>query len=158
MLRIFGRGTRLCDGITRREVLRVGALAFGGLSLADLLRLRADAASSTLRAKSVIMVWLRGGPSHIDSYDMKPDAPGRNSRRVSADFDKSAGHPDLRAYAAAGRDHGQAGDHSRDPIERRGRSHAALHHHGFRRPRNAAGVRVDCQPSQSRVTARCRRM
>jgi hypothetical protein len=75
MLRIFGRGTKLCDGITRREVLRVGALAFGGLTLADVLRLRANAAGNTARAKSVIMVWLRGGASHIDSYDMKPDAP-----------------------------------------------------------------------------------
>ena len=75
MLHSFGRGTRLCDGITRREVLRVGALAFGGLTLADVLRLRAEGAGSTARAKSVIMVWLRGGASHIDSYDMKPDAP-----------------------------------------------------------------------------------
>ena len=72
MLSVFGRGTRLCDGITRREVLRVGGLAFGGLTLADVLRAR-DAGAS--RAKSVIMVWLRGGASHIDSYDPKPDAP-----------------------------------------------------------------------------------
>jgi hypothetical protein len=82
MLSILGRGTKLCDGITRREVLRVGGLAFGGLTLADLLRLRAVAAGGTsagvkpaAREKSVIMVWLRGGASHIDSYDMKPNAP-----------------------------------------------------------------------------------
>ncbi|RIK77696.1 MAG: DUF1501 domain-containing protein [Planctomycetota bacterium] len=76
MLSILGRSTRLCDGITRREVLRVGALAFGGLTLADVLRARAGAsAKAASSAKSVIMVWLRGGPSHIDSYDMKPDAP-----------------------------------------------------------------------------------
>src|SRR4051812_18958499 len=61
------------SGISRRDVLRVGALAFGGLTLPDLLRLRADAATG--RGKSVIMIWLRGGPSHIDSYDMKPDSP-----------------------------------------------------------------------------------
>jgi hypothetical protein len=75
MLSILGRGTKLCDGITRREVLRVGALGFAGLSLADVLRLRAAAGTETARQKSVILVWLRGGASHIDSYDMKPQAP-----------------------------------------------------------------------------------
>lgn len=75
MLSILGRGTRLCDGITRREMLRVGGLAFAGLTLADVLRLRARAAPNASREKSVIMIWLRGGPSHIDSYDMKPQAP-----------------------------------------------------------------------------------
>lgn len=74
MLRILGRGTKLCDGVTRREVLRVGGLAFAGLTLADLERLRAAAPESG-RGKSVIMIWLRGGPSHIDSFDMKPHAP-----------------------------------------------------------------------------------
>lgn len=75
MLRVLGRGTKLCDGITRREVLRVGGLAIGGLTLADILRSRANAAGNSKRAKSVIMIWLRGGASHIDSYDMKPAAP-----------------------------------------------------------------------------------
>jgi hypothetical protein len=70
MLSILGRG----NGITRREVLRIGGLAFAGLSLADVLRLRAEDGNRS-RPKSVIMIWLRGGPSHIDSYDMKPDAP-----------------------------------------------------------------------------------
>jgi hypothetical protein len=75
VLSLFGRGTKLCDGITRRELLRVGGLAFAGLTLADVLRLRARAAPDSGRGKSVIMIWLRGGPSHIDSYDMKPQAP-----------------------------------------------------------------------------------
>ncbi|HWG45738.1 MAG TPA: DUF1501 domain-containing protein, partial [Gemmataceae bacterium] len=75
MLSILGRGTKLCDGITRREWLRIGGLAFGGLTLADVLRLRARAAPDAGRGKSVIMIWLRGGPSHIDSYDMKPQSP-----------------------------------------------------------------------------------
>ncbi|MBC7851906.1 MAG: DUF1501 domain-containing protein, partial [Pirellulaceae bacterium] len=76
MLSIFGQGTRLCDGITRREMLRVGGLAIGGLTLAEVLRQRAASGSeSQNRTKSVIMVWLRGGPSHIDWIDMKPDAP-----------------------------------------------------------------------------------
>ncbi len=78
MLNILGQGKKLCDGITRRELLRVGGLGFAGLSLADVLRLRAGGtpnAAPSGRGKSVIMIWLRGGPSHIDSYDMKPDAP-----------------------------------------------------------------------------------
>src|SRR5262245_46832719 len=60
---------------TRRDVLRVGGLAFAGLTLADVLKLQAAAPPHTARGKSVIMIWLRGGASHIDSYDMKPDAP-----------------------------------------------------------------------------------
>jgi Protein of unknown function (DUF1501) len=76
MLSIFGRGTKLCDGITRREILRVGALGFAGLTLADVLRIRAATSSpNAAKARSVIMIWLRGGASHIDSYDMKPEAP-----------------------------------------------------------------------------------
>ena len=67
---------RLCDGLSRRHFLSVGTLALGGLSLADLLRLEARAAGDdTAPQKSVIFVYLPGGPSHIDLYDMKPDAP-----------------------------------------------------------------------------------
>jgi hypothetical protein len=73
MLTLRGTRSQGCAGISRRDVLRVGALALGGLTLPDLLRLRADAATG--RGKSVIMIWMRGGPSHIDSYDMKPAAP-----------------------------------------------------------------------------------
>jgi Protein of unknown function (DUF1501) len=75
MLSILGPRARLCDGITRREAIRVGALAFGGLTLAGVLRLQAASPTPAARGKSVIMIWLRGGASHIDSYDMKPDAP-----------------------------------------------------------------------------------
>lgn len=75
MLSILGPGKVLCDGITRRECLRVGGLAVTGLSLADVLRSRAAAGTESARPKSVIMIWLRGGASHIDSYDMKPQAP-----------------------------------------------------------------------------------
>jgi hypothetical protein len=60
----------------RRDVLRVGGLMLGGLTLPELLRQRAAAGESkAARPKSVIMIWLRGGASHIDSFDMKPDAP-----------------------------------------------------------------------------------
>lgn len=60
---------------SRRDVLKAGGFVLGGLTLADLLRGRAAAGSTGAPHKSVIMIWLRGGPSHIDSYDMKPDAP-----------------------------------------------------------------------------------
>jgi hypothetical protein len=69
MLNVVGKG------LTRRDLLCAGGLAFAGLTLADVLRLRAEAGRPSTRPKSVILIWLRGGPSHIDSYDMKPDAP-----------------------------------------------------------------------------------
>jgi hypothetical protein len=63
-------------GIGRREFLRLGALSLGGLTLADVLRLRADTPGpGATRPKSVIMIHLSGGPSHLDTYDMKPGAP-----------------------------------------------------------------------------------
>jgi hypothetical protein len=62
-------------GPTRRGFLRLGALALGGLSLGDVLRLRAEAPLSGGRQKSVIMIFLSGGPSHLDMYDLKPRAP-----------------------------------------------------------------------------------
>jgi hypothetical protein len=69
------RAFRTCDGISRRSFLRVGTLALGGLTLADLLRAQAAAAPGGRRAKSAIMIHLSGGPSHLDMYDMKPQAP-----------------------------------------------------------------------------------
>jgi hypothetical protein len=76
MLDFIGDGQRTCDGVSRRTFLKVGSLALGGLSLPWLLRQRAAAApdSGTSR-KSVILLWLAGGPSHIDMYDLKPNAP-----------------------------------------------------------------------------------
>jgi hypothetical protein len=61
--------------LNRRSLLRVGALAIGGLTLPGLLRARAIAKQSAANRKSVILVWLAGGPSHIDMYDLKPTAP-----------------------------------------------------------------------------------
>lgn len=62
--------------LSRRSCLSAGLFGFAGLSLPNLLKLRAaQGASTASRPKSVIMIWLRGGPSHIDSYDMKPAAP-----------------------------------------------------------------------------------
>lgn len=61
----------------RRDFLKIGLLGSSGLSLADLLRheSRADLTSSAKRQPSVIILWMRGGPSHIDMWDPKPDAP-----------------------------------------------------------------------------------
>src|SRR5262245_48944697 len=72
------RGTRHCDGLTRRELLRVGALGLGALTLPALLRLEQHAAASPAprrRTRSVIVLFLSGGPSHLDMWDLKPDAP-----------------------------------------------------------------------------------
>ncbi len=68
---------RCCDGISRRNFLRTGSLAFGGLSLSGLLRQQAMAAEAGGLAKdmSVILFWQGGGPSQLDMWDMKPDAP-----------------------------------------------------------------------------------
>src|SRR5262245_39826713 len=68
------RGSKNCDGMSRRGFLKLGGLCVGGLTLADLLRLRAQAGSPG-KHKAVIMVWLEGGPSHIDMYDLKPATP-----------------------------------------------------------------------------------
>src|SRR5579872_1669410 len=77
MLDLWGRSSgQHCDGINRRSFLKAGALSVGGLTLADLLRLRAHAADKAPSPnKAVIMVYLNGGPSHMDMYDLKPDAP-----------------------------------------------------------------------------------
>lgn len=75
MLEVRGTGYRCCDGITRRSFLRVGCLGLGGLTLADLLRARAESPSRSQPDTAVIQIWLGGGPSHIDMYDLKPAAP-----------------------------------------------------------------------------------
>jgi hypothetical protein len=74
MLTVWGRSRRYCDGISRRDFLRVGTLGLGGLTLADLLR-REGKGDASARLKSVIYVVLGGGPSHIDMWDLKPRAP-----------------------------------------------------------------------------------
>ncbi|MCE9568358.1 MAG: DUF1501 domain-containing protein, partial [Planctomycetes bacterium] len=82
MLDIFfnGSSSRTCDGKTRRDVLKVGALGLAGLTLPGLLRAEAagrangTAISKGARAKSVVLVYLGGGLSHHDSFDTKPEA------------------------------------------------------------------------------------
>jgi hypothetical protein len=66
-----------CDGVSRRSFLKAGALMFGGLSLTDLMRIKAAQAGEGTTAKdiSVILIWQGGGPSHLDMWDLKPQAP-----------------------------------------------------------------------------------
>lgn len=76
MLDVWGAPQRFCDGLSRRNFLKLGALSVGGLTLADLLRVRAQASPRPSAAgKAIIMVYLNGGPSHLDMYDLKPAAP-----------------------------------------------------------------------------------
>ena len=77
MITVLGHSNKLCDGMTRRELMRVGGLSmFGSMTLPQLLR-AADASTSERpgSAKSVIMFNLLGGPAHQDMFDMKPEAP-----------------------------------------------------------------------------------
>jgi hypothetical protein len=66
---------RTCDGISRRDALRIGTLTFGGLSLGGYRRMAAAGEVAAGRADRAIFIDLSGGPSHIDSFDPKPDAP-----------------------------------------------------------------------------------
>lgn len=75
MITIEGGSHRLCNGLTRRDALRVGGLGIAGFTLSDLLQLQAQAAVPKRKAKSIIMIHLGGGPSHVDTYDPKPEAP-----------------------------------------------------------------------------------
>ena len=91
VLRIPDSFERHCDGITRRTFLHVGALGFGGLNLSQILA--AESANGARRSsnvdsekvhshKSVIMVYMSGGPPQMDTFDMKPDAP----REIRGEF------------------------------------------------------------------------
>src|SRR5262245_55532143 len=77
MLTIWGDKQRYCDGINRRNFLQIGAFG-AGLTLADVLRARAQGPAVALKRttqKAAIMVYLPGGPPHMDMYDLKPDDP-----------------------------------------------------------------------------------
>ncbi len=87
MLSLSGNPVRLCEGLTRREWLCAGGLGALGLTLPDLLALRARAAqaysqNSLGRAKSCILAFLFGAPAHQDIWDLKPDAP----REIRGEF------------------------------------------------------------------------
>lgn len=73
MLTFNGPRVAFCDGMSRRSFLQIGGLAVGGLTLPQLLR--AEQAAGTSSNKSVIMVYLSGGISHQDTFDLKTEAP-----------------------------------------------------------------------------------
>lgn len=80
MLRIEGKSNgRLCDGVSRRKFIEIGALSAFGLTLADCLRMEASAKqvdpNSRNSKRSVILIWQHGGPSQLDTFDMKMDQP-----------------------------------------------------------------------------------
>src|SRR6266550_8754526 len=80
MFSLHQRPTRLCDGLSRRELIRVGGLSLLGLSLPELVHARQTAADSRAgtsfgKAKNVIFLWLQGGPPQHETFDPKPNAP-----------------------------------------------------------------------------------
>lgn len=84
MLNLWGQANpKFCDGVSRRNFLRVGGLALGGMSLPEILRAEALTKSNTvsrsstpkMNHKGVIMIFLAGGPPHQDMVDLKPNAP-----------------------------------------------------------------------------------
>ncbi len=74
MLSILGQPKRLCSGMSRREMLTMGALGLGGLALPDLLRAESEQGIGKSR-KAIIMIYLCGAPPHQDMFDLKMDAP-----------------------------------------------------------------------------------
>lgn len=74
MLNWTGKRHSFCDGMDRRDFLKIGALGFGSLTLPSLLRAEA-AAGSAATGKSIINIILSGGPTHMDTFDLKPQAP-----------------------------------------------------------------------------------
>src|SRR4026208_822359 len=75
MLTILGNPRRLCDGLTRRQLLQTGSPGLFGCSLPKGLAAAAARPQRRARAKSVMFVFLFGGPSQLETFDMKPDAP-----------------------------------------------------------------------------------
>ncbi|MEZ5941486.1 MAG: DUF1501 domain-containing protein [Planctomycetaceae bacterium] len=79
MFRVLGSPRKLCDGVSRREMMRIGGAAMGGLGLSTLLEAQASAepaAAETFgKAKNCIILFLYGSPSQLETFDMKPEAP-----------------------------------------------------------------------------------
>src|SRR5262245_66410664 len=85
MLTVTGSRQSFCDGVSRRNFLKIGA--FGAtLTLADVLRARAAGGrqSPATSQKAAVMIYLPGGPSHIDTFDPKPAAPAESRGELTA--------------------------------------------------------------------------
>ncbi|MAV38298.1 MAG: hypothetical protein CMJ59_22900 [Planctomycetaceae bacterium] len=77
MLTVLGRSQAACDRVTRRNLLQAGGAGLLGLNLPKLLQAEAELTPAKPRAKSVIFLFLFGGPSQLETFDMKPDAPSK---------------------------------------------------------------------------------
>ncbi len=66
---------RNCDGMSRRDLVKLGILGPLGLNLSGYLRMASAGEVQAVKAKSAIFVELNGGPTHMDTFDLKPDAP-----------------------------------------------------------------------------------
>src|SRR6187397_1273605 len=75
MLRVTSHPNDVHRPLPRRSFLQVGALGVGGLSLSQLVQLRAEGAAARSKDASVILIWLSGGPGHMETWDPKPLAP-----------------------------------------------------------------------------------
>jgi uncharacterized protein (DUF1501 family) len=77
MLTLTNRTTRTCEGVSRRSMLKIGALGMSGLTFPELLQLRAAQAAEgkSVSDTAVIQIWCSGGPTQFETYDPKPEAP-----------------------------------------------------------------------------------
>ncbi|MBC8290295.1 MAG: DUF1501 domain-containing protein, partial [Planctomycetes bacterium] len=75
MLQLIDNDKPVGNGTSRREALRIGGLTALGVSLPEVLRLQARASERTGKEVNCILLWMLGGPSHIDMFDLKPLAP-----------------------------------------------------------------------------------
>lgn len=78
MLRVDAGGAgRYCDGLSRRSFVQLGVAGMASVGLADILRAKEQSAGGVAggKANAAILIWLDGGPSHLDLYDLKPEAP-----------------------------------------------------------------------------------
>ncbi len=93
MLNILGNPQRTCHGISRRQLLQIGGAGLLGLSLPKLQAAESSLLSTTPRAKSILFIFLYGGPSQLETFDMKPDA----ASNIRGPFNPIASRtPDLR--------------------------------------------------------------
>lgn len=71
----LGSSRNYCDGISRRSFLQLGVAGMAAVGMPELLRAKSQSSSLAKKDTSVILIWLDGGPGHMDMYDLKPDAP-----------------------------------------------------------------------------------
>ena len=97
---------KFCDGIKRRDFLRAGVVGSGlmsglGLNLASYLRMAQAGELGAAKATRAIYIRLGGGPTHMDTFDLKPDAPSEYRGEFKPISTNVAGHPNQRAPAQA---------------------------------------------------------